>query len=143
MKILEKVEIEPLINKEQNFIQMPLGLLGFERSKKYLLLASPDEAPFLWLRMAEEPKISFLVISPFMVMPTYQPELSAEDVEFLGLKRAEDAMIFNIGTLHGSEGATVNLKGPIVVNRQNLLGKQIIPVNAANYAVQHGFPSLS
>jgi len=142
MKILERIETKPLANENQNFIQMPFGLLGLEENKKYLLLASPEEAPFLWLQMAEEPNISFLVISPFVVMPTYQPELSAEDVEFLGLKKPEDAMIFNIVTLHGSLGPTVNLKGPIVVNRLSLLGKQIIAVNAANYSVQHAFSNL-
>jgi flagellar assembly factor FliW len=143
MKILERAEAEPLANKNQDFIQMPFGLLGLEENKKYLLLASPEEAPFLWLQMAEEPNISFLVVSPFVVMPTYQPELSADDVEFLGLKKPEDAMIFNIVTLRGSQGPTANLKGPIVVNRLNLRAKQIIPVNAANYSVQQAFPNLS
>jgi len=34
----------------------------------------------------------------------------------------------------------VNLKGPIVINRRTLTGKQVIPVNAAEYAIRHPLP---
>ena len=37
-------------------------------------------------------------------------------------------------------GATVNLKGPIVVNRHTLRGKQVIPTNAPKFALQHPLP---
>lgn len=141
MKVLETIERGQLTNTEPNTIRMPFGLLGFEHLKQYVLLASPEEAPFLWLETPEDPNISFLVISPFVVMPNYQPDLTPEDVAFLGLKRPEEAMIFNIVTLRGANHATVNLKGPIVVNRQSLLGKQVIPINAANYLVQHPLPT--
>jgi flagellar assembly factor FliW len=140
MKVLETIERETLNQAEPNTIKMPFGLLGFENLKQYVLLASPEEAPFLWLETPEDHNVSFLVISPFVAMPNYQPELSADDVAFLGLKKPEDAMIFNIVTLRGANEATVNLKGPIVVNRHNLIGKQVIPVNAANYLVQHPLP---
>ena len=131
------MEREPLNETKDNGIHLPHGLLGFEHLKRYVLLANPDEAPFLWFETHEDKSISFLVVSPYVVMPNYQPELCPEDVAFLGLKSPREAMIFNIVTLRGSQGATVNLKGPIVVNRTNLVGKQVIPVNAANYAVQH------
>jgi len=32
------------------------------------------------------------------------------------------------------------LKGPIVINRRTLIGKQIIPVNASEYAIRHPLP---
>ena len=140
MKVQETIERESLNQSQPNTIKMPFGLLGFEQLKEYVLLASPEEAPFLWLESPQDASISFLVISPFVALPHYQPELSADDVAFLGLKKPEDAIIFNIVTLRGANSATVNLKGPIVVNRHSLQGKQLIPVNAANYAVQHPLP---
>jgi flagellar assembly factor FliW len=104
------------------------------------LLVSPGEAPFLWLQMDEEPQLAFLVISPAVILESYHPDLSSEDAEFLGLVQAQDAMVFNIVTMHQDGSATVNLKGPIVVNRQTLTGKQVIPLNAAEFSLQHPLP---
>lgn len=118
-------------------ITLPLGLLGFEETKRYLLLADPEEAPFMWLQMLDEPRKSFVVIQPHTILEKYEPELSAEDVKFLGLNSPEDAFVLNIVTVRGSDKATVNLKGPIVVNRNTLIGKQVVPINATEYSVQH------
>jgi flagellar assembly factor FliW len=137
MKVLATTEQASLTQTDDAVIRMPFGLLGFENLKRFILLANPEEAPFLWFETPDDPSLSFLVVSPFAVMPNYQPELSPEDVALLELKNPSDAMIFNIVTLRGNNTATVNLKGPIVVNRTTLVGKQVIPVNAANYAVQH------
>ena len=140
MKVAETAEREPLAVQNENVIQMPFGLLGFEQFKQYQLLSNPEEAPFLWLQMVEDPSVAFLVVSPFIVLPNYQPDLPEDDVEFLALEQAEDALVFNIVTLHKDGGATVNLKGPIVVNRHTLRGKQVIPTNAPKFALQHPLP---
>jgi flagellar assembly factor FliW len=121
---------------------LPLGLLGFERQKRYVLLADPDEAPFQWFQMLEEPAKAFLVISPFEVMPGYRPRITEEEEAFLGLKTPLDVLVFNIVTLRPGGRATVNLKGPIMLNRHTLLGKQIVPVNAADFALHYPLPAV-
>src|SRR5262245_23955366 len=77
-------------------LSLPLGLLGFEKFKRYVLLGSPEEAPFLWLRMVDDPNLAFLVVSPSILTNDYEPDLSDEDVQFLGLQNPEDALVFNI-----------------------------------------------
>lgn len=119
---------------------MPAGILGFETVKNYELLGSREEAPFMWLRMADDPNLAFLVIEPSFVVESYQPDVSETEVEFLGLSSAEDAWVLNIVTLHGDGQATVNLKGPILINRHTLVAKQVVPLNAADYALQHPLP---
>jgi flagellar assembly factor FliW len=121
-------------------VQLPYGLLGFEKNKKFLLVAKPDEDPFMWLQMTEGDKKAFLIVSPFLVMPEYQPDIAQPDVDFLGLTDPSDALVFNICTLRGKNGPTINLKGPIVINRHTLLGKQIIPQNAEQYSLTHPLP---
>ncbi len=121
-------------------IRMPLGLLGFEHCKSFNLGARPLEEPFLWLQSAGELKVSFLVMSPFVVLPDYRPDIPDEDAQFLGLATAEDALIFNVVTVRGPQQATVNLKGPIVLNRRTLVAKQVIPLNAPDYSVAHPLP---
>ena len=124
----------------QAIIQLPFGLLGFEQVKNYALLTNPREEPFLWLRMLDGPKKAFLVVSPFLIMPEYQPDIPADDAEYLGLNAPADALVFNICTLRGPGRATINLKGPLVINRHTMIGKQVIPNNASRYALAHPLP---
>jgi flagellar assembly factor FliW len=127
-------------SREECLIRIPFGLLGFERFKSYCLFTNPTEEPFLWLQVAGDPKLAFLVMSPFAVLPTYQPEIPDEDAEFLGLKSSQDALIFNVVTVRGPRQASINLKGPIVLNRHTLVAKQVIPRNATEFSVEHPLP---
>jgi flagellar assembly factor FliW len=121
-------------------IRLPYGLLGFERVKSYMLLANPDEAPFMWFQMLEEAKRSFLVVTPKLVAPDYDPVFGDSDVEFLALNGSDDAFMLCIVTLKAHGQATVNLKGPIVINRRTLIGKQVIPNNANGFPLKHPLP---
>ena len=141
MKTAESQSVEALKVQKENIIEMPLGLLGFEEVKKFVLLSTPGEEPFQWFQVFNDPCLAFLVISPFEVLKEYQPDLSPADVEFLGLKDPADALLINIVTLRANGTATVNLKGPIVLNRHDLRGKQCILTNAADYALQHPLPA--
>jgi flagellar assembly factor FliW len=135
---LAEIESPPATGK--TVLHLPLGLLGFEKFKQYAVLARPEEAPFLWLQMLESPDRAFLVVPASALGFAYRPEISAEDVEFLRVRNADEALVLNVVTLHADGRATVNLKGPIVLNRQRLLGKQIVPANAADFSVCHPLP---
>jgi flagellar assembly factor FliW len=134
------VEPQPHGLCDRIVIQLPHGLLGFERVKNYVLLANPQEQPFMWMRMAGSDRKAFLIVSPFLIMPDYQPDIPATDVEDLELAEPADALMFNICTLRGPGRATINLKGPLVINRHTMIGKQVIPDNAAQYALAHPLP---
>src|ERR1700753_3383926 len=120
-----------------NQVRLPLGLLGFESIKEYLLLADPAEKPFAWLRVAGNQSLAFVVIDPFVVLPEYKPDIPQADVDFLGLKAPSDALLLCIVTIHDHNLATMNLKGPVVVNRHSHIAKQVIIANATQYSVDH------
>jgi flagellar assembly factor FliW len=143
MNTLEVMPAErPATNGDShNTIQLPYGLLGFERVKNYRLLTRPEEQPFMWFQMIGELKKAFLVVPPHFVVSDYAPDLGDLDVAFLELNDPSDAFVLNIVTMRAPGEATVNLKGPIVINRRTLIGKQVIPVNAAEYAIRHPLPS--
>jgi len=121
-------------------VRLPMGLLGFEQIKDYQLTSNPEEDPFRWLRVKDNPSLAFVVVEPFIAMPGYQPDIPEPDVQFLGLSQPEDALLYSIVTLHSGKAATINLKGPIVINRNTGVGKQVIIANANRYSVQHPLP---
>lgn len=121
-------------------VRVPMGILGFEQMKNYLLIANPEEEPFRWLQVKDNASLAFVVINPFLVVPDYHPDIPQADVEFLGLSSPDEAALLNIVTLHGSNRATVNLKGPVVINRNSGIGKQVILANAADFSVHHPLP---
>jgi len=137
MNCVNQMAPEATAAPEVSGVRLPMGLLGFEQIKEYLLIANPDEDPFRWLRVKEDSRLAFVVIEPFLVVPEYQPDIPQADVEFLGLTGPQDALLYNIVTLRGVSQPTINLKGPIVFNRHTLVGKQVILANAGEYSVQH------
>lgn len=118
-------------------VRMPAGLLGFEHIKHFLLIAKPDEAPFRWLQVKNNPSLAFIVIEPLYFLPDYRPDIPQTDVDFLGLTTPDNAAVYNIVTVQGPRRATVNLKGPVVVNRHTGVAKQVVIANASEYSVQH------
>jgi flagellar assembly factor FliW len=140
MNTSELTVLDPVDIQQQHIVHLPLGLLGFEHIKQYVLLTEPGQEPFQWLQVINDPSLAFVVISPFEVFPDYQPDLTEEDVDFLDLCSAADALIYNIVTIRPNGVSTVNLKGPIVLNRFTLRGKQLIPANAAHYGLRELLP---
>ena len=137
---VEAVELETVTVHNENIVDLPLGLLGFEHIKRYALLQNQHESPFRWLQVIDQPDLAFLVLPALEVFPEYEPDVPAEDVRFLGLNSPDDALVFNIVTLAAKGAGTVNLKGPIVINRFTLKGKQVVLANASRYSIQHPLP---
>lgn len=141
MKCAESNDTNTVTQADNGIVHLPYGLLGFEQQKKFVLFAKPEEAPFARLQMIDDPTCSFLVVPPEAVLSDYRPDIHPDDITFLGIRGEQDARVLNIVTLRENGGATVNLKGPILINRATRIGKQIIPVNAADYSVRHALPA--
>ena len=141
MKCAELMEPEiPARTPHKNMVRIPTGLLGFEQIKDYVLTTNPGEEPFAWLHVEDNSALAFVVIDPFVILPGYHPDIPKVDVEFLELKDAKDALLLGIVTINGGAQPTVNLKGPIVINRHTHTGKQVIIANAADYSLKHPLP---
>ena len=145
-RIMASTLVEPIPAGTQtappisNIVHFPSGLLGFEQRKKFAVVGRAQEAPFLWLEAQDDSHLAFIVVGPKQVAPDYQPELSDEDAKFLGLNSSNDALVLGIVTLLEHGQATINLKGPLVINARTRIGKQIVPVNADDYSTEYPLP---
>ncbi len=120
-----------------NHFELPQGLIGFKDYTRAELLYLPDHLPFLWLKLHKGAEsVHFIVIEPGGLVPGYTPELFDADAEGLGLSDASEAMVLNIVTLRQQNplDATINLVGPIVVNRRTRVGRQLVISNYSLYS---------
>lgn len=109
-------------------IALPFGLIGLGELREFDLQPIEGSWPFLNLRSRGALEIEFLAVEAKNVVADYVVTLSDDDALTLGLAAAEDALVLNIVTVHSMrpQFVSVNLAGPIVVNIQTLIGKQIV-----------------
>jgi flagellar assembly factor FliW len=111
---------------ERQRISFPLGLLGFEPIKEYILLDA-ERQPFYWLQALEVEQVAFILINPFLFRPDYELDINDEELLDIGLSGPEKALIFSVVTIP-PEGnpMTANLQGPLIINREIRCGKQVV-----------------
>jgi flagellar assembly factor FliW len=120
-------------------IEVPFGLIGLTHLRRFEISPVLGGEPFVRLASLGDEEIEFLAIEPRDIIPGYEIELSDEDCEALRITNSEDAIVFNIVTVHssGPQYVTVNLVGPLVVNRATLIGKQVVIENRTRYSTKY------
>ncbi len=140
MKVLPEVFPTDIDIPPSNELNLPQGIIGFGTYKRAELLYLPDHLPFLWMKLhGPTDHLHFIVIEPGGIVPGYEPEIFDEDAEQLGISNPANAMVLNIVTLRRQNPveATVNLIGPIVINRQTRIGRQLVISNYSRYSAHH------
>jgi flagellar assembly factor FliW len=140
MKVLPEILPGAFPGSVANHFSLPNGLIGFKDHTRAELLYVPDHLPFLWLKLhgAADP-VHFVVVEPAGLIPDYELEIFDEDAATLELESPSDALILNIVTLRqdAPSAATVNLLGPIVVNRRTRVGRQLVIANYSRFSAHH------
>ena len=140
MKVCPEILPTDFDSPPSNEILLPRGIIGFGAYKRAELLYLPDHLPFLWMKLRSAvDHLHFIVIEPGGIVPGYEPEIFDEDAEGLDLRTPAEAMILNIVTLRRQEPveATVNLIGPLVVNRRTRLCRQLVISNYSRFSAHH------
>ena len=126
-------------NVQRNKIELPYGLFGFPEIRSMELVFDQEELPFMWLRENKSDGLAFIVLEPGGIIPNYTVEIADADVKHLKISSPMDTMILNIVTLLPEQSGRIslNLVGPIIVNRNSLVGKQCIINNHEEYSARH------
>ena len=120
-KALGEIEID-----EQQKINIPLGLFGFEDYREYVLFDA-EHHPFYWLQSVEDREIAFVLVNPFLFRPDYEVNITNEELAEIGINSPEKALIFVIVTIpQDGSPMTANLQGPLVINKENMTAMQAI-----------------
>jgi flagellar assembly factor FliW len=121
--------------RTEDIVSFPTGLPGFETARRFVILSSPDFAPLQCLQSVDGPSPSFLVVDPRLVLEGYRTRLNQSDLVRLGV--AEDAALVWLAIVTVTdEGTFVNLRAPVVINPERMLGFQLVPSDSL-YPLRH------
>ena len=102
-------------------------MLGFEGADKYALVDVAPESPFKIMQLVSDSDVSFLVTDPAVFFPDYHVELSKEQAAEIQLTDPDKAAVMVVVNIEeGGSRLTANLYAPVIVNAENLLGKQLV-----------------
>jgi flagellar assembly factor FliW len=125
-----------LVYSKDDVITFSSGIPGFEKSRQYVIVSIPEYAPFEWLVCTGGSRLRFAIINPMLFTPEYSPAMVKEQLEDLEISKPEDLLLYTIVTIRENPlESTANLVGPIVINREKRLGKQII-IDDDRYSTQ-------
>jgi flagellar assembly factor FliW len=118
----------------------PSGIPGFEGCHSWVLLSEPALEPLSLLQSVNGPPASFLVVDPRRAMPQYRCVLSQSDAARLGAADDQVLLWLAIVSFEPDGSAYVNMRAPIVINPERMLGYQVMPYNSL-YPLRHPLAS--
>ena len=99
-------------------------------------MAQSKSTPFYWLHSCEFGDLAVPVTMPWLFFPGYEVEISDDEAGRIEIAESHQAEIFCVVRATSKlEGFTINLAGPVIVNREARLGRQIIN-GATGYSVR-------
>jgi flagellar assembly factor FliW len=120
----------------EQVVTFPSGVPGFEDCRRFVVVSAPDIAPMQCLHAVEGPATSFLVVDPRHVMSHYRAVLTQTDLMRLGASETTALLWLAIVSIDAEGAAFVNLRAPIVINPDRMLGYQVMPHNSL-YPLRH------
>ena len=117
-------------------LTFPDGVPGLP-GEQYVLVARDESSPFYWLHSVEHSNVALPVTNPWLFFPQYDVRVPDDDARRVSLDAPEKAQILCVVRASEQlEDFTVNLAGPIVVNVDGKLGRQILN-DTGGYSVRH------
>lgn len=113
---------------ETDIITFPNGLFAFEDMKEFILITPKGEDEFpMWLQSVESADLCFIVFDPQKIFDSFKPKLDKNTLSLLQIDDLSKARFLSIAVIYDDYiKTTINLKSPIVINAEKLIGAQVI-----------------
>jgi len=129
----QEIDLTGLLGDESPSLEFPSGLIGIEEWTKFVVVSHPEAGPLKLLQSLEDNRFSLILANPTDIDPAYRIKLSAPDAEALRydgdlrLAKADNLGIYCILSVQEEPfKVTANLLGPIVINWEANVGRQIV-----------------
>ena len=136
---LETTRFGNLDIEENEIIEFPDGLYGFEKETRFTFLTfNPNvESPMEWMQSIQSPHLAFVITDPHLYVPEYKLKLLVEDKKKVALEPDEPFLTRSIVTIPEKyTEMTANLVAPLVINFSKRIGKQFV-LTSMEYDTRH------
>jgi|ERR1043166_2727919 flagellar assembly factor FliW len=107
---------------EQEILQFPEGLPGFETLREFTVLQYPEEPSLFFLQSLECAELCFLALPVHALRPDYELAIAREDLEILSIpagappRDGENVRALAVLSLAAGQEPTANLRAPVVIH---------------------------
>lgn len=115
----------PVTVAPRDQVHFPNGLVGIRQLKRFVTITDPQAPSLIWLQSTRDPAWALALMPPRLIVPEYQVRATAQQLEPIRAADSNDVdvyVILNRTVL----SVTANLQAPILINRRELLGVQLV-----------------
>ena len=115
--------------QEDKIITIDKGIIGFPDMRSFTLVfdSEKDTKNIMWFQSLDEPAFAMPVMEPNKVVEDYNPRIEDDLLKPLGALTPDNTYVLvTVKVPSNIEDMTINLKAPIIVNTDTLIGGQII-----------------
>lgn len=123
--LVKTTRFGPIAANQADIIVFPNGLIGFEDTRHWLVLADANSADLAWLQSTAQPQVAIPLISPRKFLPDYKVTISQRQIDTLRV-RSSDRIFVMLVLSKTAKTLTVNLRGPLVINLTQRLAVQCV-----------------
>ena len=123
--------------EEEQIFTFPMGILGFAKCKRFVVIDHTEESPFKWLQSLDEGGLAFIITDPLFFRPDYHVKLRRSELSMLGSFVEDDLVVSVIMTIpENPQEMSANLMAPVIFNMSNRHGMQHVLTNS-DYPVKY------
>jgi flagellar assembly factor FliW len=119
---------------DEDIIVFPNGLIGFEKSKHWIILPDSDNQDVAWLQSTSQPQVALPIVSPRKFIPEYKVTIGQRDLAALQSRNSDRIYVMLVLSKTGKT-LTANLRGPVIINLTQRLGIQTVVTEALPLAL--------
>jgi flagellar assembly factor FliW len=106
-------------------LTFPHGLIGLEDCRDWVLLADTQCDALAWMQSVSRPDLALPVVSPRRFVPGYRARVLGSDLDAIQIDNLDEVRILTVVNQRQGQW-TVNLKGPVLINVEKRLGRQVV-----------------
>lgn len=113
---------------EDKILTFPQGLYAFEEEHRFVMLSPLGEDVYpAWLQSVDNENLCFIVFDPEQIVTDYSVTAEPESIEIIKPNEETKPHYLVLAVVPEEyKSTTVNLKSPIMINVEKMLGVQVI-----------------
>ncbi|GFK92695.1 Flagellar assembly factor FliW [Fundidesulfovibrio magnetotacticus] len=116
----------------ERVLHFPRGLIGFEQEREFTLVQIREDSPFVILQSMNDPRLGLMVADPYSFIQDYDVVVGEAERKILRIDNIRQVLVLVTVTIPPGrpQDTTLNLTGPVVINREDRVGLQVPQVDA-------------